>query len=166
MNTIARRVIGSRANTHPVRAAVVAMLALGFAVGLFALGRATAPRPTRASTAAPVSDACGTMLPATMPSRGCQRILTQVFLGAPSTQTKPSVARSASLVSQKTPWLMTLTPGAIAAGALGGYALPVVRDGADLSTVLASMTPQTRRYTERIMSLTFAQLAAGSAGHP
>ena len=82
------------------------------------------------------------------------------------TSTKQPAARIATHASHTTPFLMTLTPGAIAAGALGGYALPVVRDGADLSTVLASMSPQTRRYTERIMSLTFAQLAAGAAGHP
>jgi hypothetical protein len=32
--------------------------------------------------------------------------------------------------------------------------------------VLASMSTQTRVYTKAIMSLTFAQLAAGAAGHP
>jgi len=28
------------------------------------------------------------------------------------------------------------------------------------------MSPQTRHYTEAVMKLTFAQLAAGAAGHP
>ena len=65
-----------------------------------------------------------------------------------------------------TPSLMSLTPGEIAGGALGGYALPTVRDGTTLESVLASMSPQTRRYTERLMSLSFAQLAAGAGGHP
>src|SRR5262249_21953588 len=62
--------------------------------------------------------------------------------------------------------LMSLTPGEIAGGALGGYALPIVRDGTTLESVLASMSPQTRRDTERLMSLSFAQLAAGAGGHP
>ena len=64
------------------------------------------------------------------------------------------------------PSLMSFTPGEIAGGALGGYALPTARDGSTLESVLASMSPQTRRYTERLMSLSFAQLAAGAAGHP
>jgi hypothetical protein len=32
--------------------------------------------------------------------------------------------------------------------------------------VLASMSPETRTYTKAIMSLTFAQLAAGAGGQP
>ena len=35
-----------------------------------------------------------------------------------------------------------------------------------MESVLASMSPQTREYTRRIMNLTFAQLAAGAAGQP
>ena len=35
-----------------------------------------------------------------------------------------------------------------------------------MSSVLASMSPQTRAHTKAIMSLTFAQLAAGAGGHP
>jgi hypothetical protein len=52
-------------------------------------------------------------------------------------------------------------------GALGtGYALPSLPSGPKLETVLALMSTQTRVYTKAIMSLTFAQLAAGAAGHP
>ena len=62
--------------------------------------------------------------------------------------------------------IMTLTPEQLADGALGtGYALPSHHTGSTLKSVLASMSPQTRRYTQRIMRLTFAQLAAGAAGH-
>ena len=35
-----------------------------------------------------------------------------------------------------------------------------------MASVLASMSPQTRAYTQAIMSLTFAQLAVGAGGHP
>jgi hypothetical protein len=35
-----------------------------------------------------------------------------------------------------------------------------------MASILASMSPQTRAYTKAIMSLTFAQLAAGAAGSP
>jgi hypothetical protein len=35
-----------------------------------------------------------------------------------------------------------------------------------MEAVLASMSPQTRKYTQAIMNLTFAQLAAGAAGQP
>ena len=40
------------------------------------------------------------------------------------------------------------------------------RNRDQLPAVLASMSPETRRYTESIMNLTFEQLAAGAAGHP
>ena len=63
--------------------------------------------------------------------------------------------------------LMSLTPAALAEGALGsGYQLPQAQHGPTLAAVLAAMDPQTRRYTKAIMRLTFAQLAAGAAGHP
>ncbi len=80
------------------------------------------------------------------------------------TTSTPASAQTAQATSHKVT-LMQLTPGQIAGGALGGYALPSVK-GPSLQQVLASMSPQTRRYTERIMSLTFQQLAAGAAGHP
>ncbi len=65
------------------------------------------------------------------------------------------------------PSIMSLTPERLAEGALGtGYALPAPRNGPTLASVLASMSPQTRQYTKAIMRLTFAQLAAGAAGHP
>ena len=38
--------------------------------------------------------------------------------------------------------------------------------GPTMQAVLASMSPQTRKYTQAIMNLTFAQLAAGAAGQP
>ena len=69
--------------------------------------------------------------------------------------------------SIRTPSIMSVTPAGLAANALGtGYALPSAQEGPSLESVLASMTPQTREYTKRIMSLTFAQLAAGAAGQP
>jgi hypothetical protein len=62
---------------------------------------------------------------------------------------------------------MSLTPAGLAANALGtGYQLPTVQHGPTVASVLASMSPATRRYTKAIMNLTFAQLAAGAAGHP
>jgi len=77
---------------------------------------------------------------------------------APAQQTQAAkVARPTSV--------MQLTPGEIAGGGLGGYAIPTAK-GPTLQQVLDSMSPQTRRYTERLMSLTFQQLAAGAAGHP
>jgi len=67
----------------------------------------------------------------------------------------------------RTPWIMSLTPAGLAANAFGtGYALPSAHKGPSVESVLASMSPQTREYTERIMNLTFAQLAAGAAGQP
>ena len=34
------------------------------------------------------------------------------------------------------------------------------------AAILTSMSPETRRYTESVMNLTFEQLAAGAAGQP
>jgi hypothetical protein len=63
--------------------------------------------------------------------------------------------------------IMALTPARLAAGALGtGYQLPKAQHGPTIASVLASMDPKTRQYTEKIMALTFTQLAAGAAGHP
>jgi hypothetical protein len=63
--------------------------------------------------------------------------------------------------------IMGLTPARLAAGALGtGYALPAAQKGPTLKSVLASMSPETRRYTQAVTSLTFAQLKAGAAGSP
>jgi hypothetical protein len=63
--------------------------------------------------------------------------------------------------------IMSLTAADLAAHALGtGYALPSAQKGPTVESVLASMSPQTREYTKRIMNLTFAQLAAGAAGQP
>ena len=67
----------------------------------------------------------------------------------------------------KVPSIFDLTPARLAAGALGtGYQLPVKHTGPTVESVLASMSPQTRRWTKAVMALTFAQLAAGAAGSP
>ena len=63
--------------------------------------------------------------------------------------------------------IMALTPARLAAGALStGYQLARAQHGPTIASVLASMDPKTRLYTEKIMALTFTQLAAGAAGHP
>ena len=79
----------------------------------------------------------------------------------------PGSATSAAQDARKVPSIMSLTAADLAAHALGtGYALPSARTGPSVQSVLASMSPQTRAYTKRIMNLTFAQLAAGAAGRP
>jgi hypothetical protein len=79
----------------------------------------------------------------------------------------PNAVSSATVDAGRVPSLMSLSPARLAAGALGtGYALPTAQEGPTLASVLASMSPQTRRYTKAVTSLTFAQLAAGAAGHP
>jgi hypothetical protein len=62
--------------------------------------------------------------------------------------------------------VMDLTPGDFTAGALWGYALPSVQRGPNTEQVLASLSPESRRYVEGLMGLTFRQLAAGAAGSP
>ena len=71
----------------------------------------------------------------------------------------PLVATTPRAVS-----IMSLTPAQLFAGALRGYALP--NDGPTIESVLSTMSPETRRYTESVMNLTIEQLAAGAAGHP
>jgi len=89
-----------------------------------------------------------------------------------STDTKGSKETSASIAPARhdpsaVSKLMALTPADLAGGAFGaGHALQGVQNSPTLAQVLASMSPATRRYTERIMRLTFAQLAAGAAGSP
>jgi hypothetical protein len=79
----------------------------------------------------------------------------------------PTPGSSAAQDARKVASIISLTPADLAGGALGtGYALPTTQSGPSLAAVLASMSPQTREYTERIMNLTFAQLAAGAAGQP
>ena len=63
--------------------------------------------------------------------------------------------------------IMSVTPAQLAGLGLGtGYQLPNAQSSPSATDVLASMSPQTRRYTEAVMNLTFNQLAAGAAGHP
>jgi uncharacterized protein DUF4242 len=83
--------------------------------------------------------------------------------GQVSTARLPSAADDA----RRVPSIMSLTPERLAEGALGtGYALPRKERGPTLASVLAAMSPQTRQYTQAIVRLSFAQLAAGAAGHP
>jgi hypothetical protein len=82
---------------------------------------------------------------------------------------QPAIAdgQNAGLDAMRSRSIMSLTAADLAANALGmGYALPSPQKGPSVESVLASMSPQTREYTKRIMSLTFAQLAAGAAGQP
>jgi hypothetical protein len=77
------------------------------------------------------------------------------------------LGQRAGVDTTRAPSIMSLTPAGLAANALGtGYALPGAQKGPSVESVLASMSPQTREYTKRIMNLTFAQLAAGEAGSP
>jgi len=87
---------------------------------------------------------------------------------APAVQGNRSyLGRHTGVDSTRTPSVMSVTPAGLAANALGtGYALPSAQEGPSVESVLASMTPQTREYTKRIMNLTFTQLAAGAAGQP
>jgi hypothetical protein len=94
--------------------------------------------------------------------------------GGSTTAAAPAVQGYMSYLGQRTgvdttrtPSVMSLTPAGLAANALGtGYTLPTAQNGPTTASILASMGPQTRRYTEAITNLTFAQLAAGAAGHP
>ena len=87
---------------------------------------------------------------------------------APSARTGASApVSSAAQDALSVPSVMSMTPAQLAGSGLGtGYALPSAQSGPTADSVLASMSPETRRYTQRIMSLTFAQLAAGAAGSP
>jgi hypothetical protein len=83
----------------------------------------------------------------------------------PASSVKPSGSSSRSFSMQHQ--IMSLTPAQVAAGALQiGYLLPTHQTGPTVASVLASMSPETRRYTKAIMNLSYAQLAAGAAGHP
>ena len=63
--------------------------------------------------------------------------------------------------------IMWMTPAQLAGLGLGtGYQLPNAQSSPTAAAILASMSPQTRRYTESVMNLTFNQLAAGAAGQP
>jgi hypothetical protein len=66
-----------------------------------------------------------------------------------------------------TPRPLSMTPWQLSGAGLGtGYQLLSAQSSPTVASVLTSMSPETRRYTERIMNLTFEQLAAGAAGHP
>jgi hypothetical protein len=83
---------------------------------------------------------------------------------APTSVTAPV---SSGVQTRRDPSIMSMTPSQLAGVGLGtAYALPSEQSGPTAAALLASMSPRTRRYTERIMGLTFAQLAAGAAGSP
>ena len=78
-------------------------------------------------------------------------------MAAPQTATFTMTRKQIEGLSTMAPF-MSMTPAQLAGVRIGtGYQLPAV---------LASMSPETRRYTESIMNLTFEQLAAGAAGQP
>jgi hypothetical protein len=107
----------------------------------------------------PVSGGTGFIQTATWPES------TRATLGSRNMSYYP--AQRASVDTPRGPSIMSLTPADLAANALGtGYALPTVQKGSSVESVLASMSPQTREYTKRIMNLTFDQLGAGAAGSP
>jgi hypothetical protein len=97
---------------------------------------------------------------------GATAIVLSLAVGGGSGTTRLAPAAPAPSVNGPA-WLMSLTPARLAAGALGtGYALPSTTTGPTTESVLASMSPQTRHYTNTVTSLTFTQLAAGAAGSP
>jgi hypothetical protein len=97
--------------------------------------------------------------------------------GSPTSAAAPDI--------RSLPSIMSLTPARLAAAAkristkahrpdFSGALIPPARvpkrnranNAPTLAAVLASMTPETRRYTQKVTSLTFAQLASGAAGSP
>lgn len=93
------------------------------------------------------------------------------FTAGTGGKTQSSSPASAAIrdtpIQKPVPSIMSLTPADLASGRLGSsYALPTAKPGPTLQAVLASLSPETRRYTEAVMALTFAQLAAGAAGSP
>jgi hypothetical protein len=107
----------------------------------------------------PVSGGTGFVQTVTWPES------TRATLGSRNMSYYP--AQRASVDTPRDPSIMSLAPAGLAANALGtGYAVPSAQKGPSVESVLASMSPQTREYTKRIMNLTFAQLGAGAAGSP
>jgi len=81
-------------------------------------------------------------------------------------KTPLAASRPAARADSQQTVIMSLTPASLVPGVFGGYALPSAQHGPTTESVLASMSPATRRYTKMIMSLTFGQLKAGAAGAP
>ncbi|HEY7421620.1 MAG TPA: hypothetical protein VH541_06395 [Gaiellaceae bacterium] len=124
------------------------------------------------SISIPVHRRRGTLvvLVAVLLAAGAAAALLAVMLTGGGDKTRPVVVRPvdpsrphATLAPSS---LMAMTPEQLAEVAPGGYVLPATLDNARMAKVMASMSPETRRYTTKIMSLTFAQLAAGAAGSP
>jgi len=91
---------------------------------------------------------------------------TVISLPIPSVPLDLSVAPAAEQNARSIHSAMDLTPGDLAGGGVWGYGLPARQTGPTTEEVLAGMSPQTRRYVERLMSLTFRELAAGAGGAP
>jgi hypothetical protein len=76
-------------------------------------------------------------------------------------------ASAISRYGSLSPSLVPMTPWQLSGAGLGtGYQLPSAQTSPTAASALASMSPETRGYTEQIMNLTFEQLAAGAAGQP
>ena len=111
---------------------------------------------------------------AVVPAVAITGVLLAFTVGTGSEKALPSAstralapASPATQDLRSVPSIMSMTPAQLAGDDLGtGYALPSASSGPTMDQVLASMAPATRRYTEAITALTFAQLAAGAAGSP
>lgn len=140
------------------------VLALAFDTG----GASEAASRAQATPAATKATPSASVAIAAQYARGFGSSMTPAQLASGSTPTG-SVAAAAQYARGfgSSMSIMSLTPAQLAARALGtGYALPTSQSGPTVESVLASMSPETRRYTEAVMGLTFEQLAAGAAGHP
>ena len=97
---------------------------------------------------------------------------TSVFASQPATFTMTrkqieGLSTMAQQTGRNSGSVMSMTPAQLAGLGLGtGYQLPNAQSSPTAAAVLASMSPETRRYTESVMNLTFEQLAAGAGGHP
>ena len=108
------------------------------------------------------------MAAAAVVSAGAIAIVLSLTTGGGTGKQPVTIAAPPAAQGTQAPsWLMSLTPARLAAGAPGHGLRPAGRhERPDDGVVLASMSPQARRYTEAVTSLTFAQLAAGAAGSP
>ena len=103
----------------------------------------------------------------TMTRKQVEGLSTMAPQTATFTMTRKQVEGLSTMAQRQVDPLMSMTPAQLAGVGLGtGYQLPNAQSSPTSAAVLASMSPETRRYTERIMNLTFEQLAAGAAGHP
>ena len=144
-------------------AAVVLAAVVTWAVSTFAVG--TSNTQSRSVTGKRSASLATTLAP-TCVSASSRAAYAVVTCSSATGRALRAASRPAALADHQQTVIMSITPAALAAGALGGYALPSLRHGPAIESVLASMSPATRRYTKMIMSLTFGQLKAGAAGAP